>query len=512
MIAFRMMTVLTTVLAMFAPTVAQASIPAAPVMTLYRFNGALELPYFEVNAFAASGPATPAGSLAQGTTVIPCLALRGGVPVTDGSGTPWVGFQVVVDARTATPAATAAVRAAIDRQRAARVPNHHCPPNVRHVLDVRNLYAMDKVPFFDPPRSAAAGSAFPAPTPVSPTDAAVRAFHDSPECGAANTRLIGRRDALARSWAAFEARTRGQWPPDLLTRARHLDYTMRTALYEGHIERGCSAYGACERNVVALSIRNRAFERCFAREGCSAPGDITGVASKPSQYNIWDEYLTQISGLTACYLRPDLAGQGDYDRLQAMYAQSVPDVERILFGSREDLAAQFPGVPVDAVQKTAHYYHAPAMGKCFPGHPRVEYMSGAVARRGDDYALIANQRIEVGAAVEAGYRFQIFRFTEGELRDEIEVRDDYPGFVVDRRKVALRGGGGCRPYGVPAGCDFADIGRHRRVPHWLDAGTPVGLACRIETRGESCAAAPRLELVEVGGQCDTQMRPVSGVH
>ena len=104
MIAFRMMTVLTTALAMFAPTVAQASIPAAPVMTLYRFNGALELPYFEVNAFAASGPATPAGSLAQGTTVIPCLALRGGVPVTDGSGTPWVGFQVVVDARTATPA------------------------------------------------------------------------------------------------------------------------------------------------------------------------------------------------------------------------------------------------------------------------------------------------------------------------------------------------------------------------------------------------------------------------
>ncbi|MFM8353807.1 MAG: hypothetical protein ACKOBM_02725 [Gammaproteobacteria bacterium] len=490
---------------------AAANIPATPVMTLYRFNGNLNLPYFDIESFATRGPVAPAGTLAQGTTLVPCLVLRNGMPLTDAAGTPWVGFEVVVDARSATPASAAAVRSAIDRQRSARVAHHHCGPNVRHVLDVRNLYVMDKVPFFDPPRSSTSGSP-PADAGVTPADRVVRAFHDSPECGAANAQLIGRRAALARAWAAFEQRTRGQWSAELLTRARHLDYTLRTALYEGHLERGCSAYGACERNVVALSIRNRAVERCFAREGCTARGDITGVASKPAQYNIWDEYLTQISGLTACYLRPDLAGQGDYDRLQAMYAQSVPDVEQILFGTAAELSTRFPGVPVDAVRKTAHYYHAPAMGKCFPGHPRVEYMSGAVARRGNDHALIANQRIEVGAEVDAGYRFQIFRFTEGEVRDEVEVRDDYPNFVVDRRKVALSGGGGCRPYGVPAGCAFAEVGRHRRVPHWLDAGTPIGLSCRIETRGESCAAPPRFELVEVGGQCDTQMRPVSGVH
>jgi len=36
---------------------------------------------------------------------------------------------------------------------------------------------------------------------------------------------------------------------------------MRTAIYEGHLDRGCNAYGACERNIIALSIRNRAQPR-----------------------------------------------------------------------------------------------------------------------------------------------------------------------------------------------------------------------------------------------------------
>ncbi len=91
-----------------------------------------------------------------------------------------------------------------------------------------------------------------------------------------------------------------------------------------------------------------------------------GVASTVSQYNIWDEYLTQISGLTACFLRDDLATQPHYAKLQAMYAQSVGDVQRILFGTDGELLELFPGASLDDIKKTAHYYHAPAMGKCFP--------------------------------------------------------------------------------------------------------------------------------------------------
>ncbi|MCB1687581.1 MAG: hypothetical protein KDI33_03815, partial [Halioglobus sp.] len=62
---------------------AQAAIPATPVMTLYQFNGDLEMPYYDAQRFQGSGTASPAGKLAQGTTLIPCLVLRDGRPLAD---------------------------------------------------------------------------------------------------------------------------------------------------------------------------------------------------------------------------------------------------------------------------------------------------------------------------------------------------------------------------------------------------------------------------------------------
>lgn len=489
---------------------AAANIPATPVLTLYRFNGDLNLPYYDVERFIRSGASAPAGTLAQGTTVIPCLAMRNGHPVTDDSGTPFVGFEVVVDPRHATPESAARLTEVIAQRKALTVPNHHCDASVRYVIDVRNLYPMEKVPFFDPPRSAAAtGSATAA---GSEPDAIVRAFHNSAQCAQANVELTGRRAALLSAWSQFQRANTGRWSGTELANARDLDFTLRTALFEGHLGRGCNAYGACERNIVALSIRNRARERCFAREGCENAGDFTGVASKVSQYNIWDEFLTQISGLTACFLRDDLAAEPRYAKLQAMYTQNVGDVQRILFGSDADLRELFPGAPLDKLKRTAHYYHAPAMGKCFPQHDRVEYMSGAVAHKGGNYALLANTRIEVGGRDGDDYAFRIFSFEETDARDVISTRDDFPGFVVDGRKVTLTPATGCRPYGIPAGCQHGEIGRYRKTPSWLNAGEAMGLTCRIEDRGEACDAPEQLVTVQVGGMCDTQMRPVSGVN
>jgi hypothetical protein len=485
---------------------ATASIPATPVMTLYRFNGPLEMPYYDLE-HVGRGKLSKAGTLLQGTSVIPCLAISGKQPLTDDKGTPMVGFEIVVDPRNAAADATARLREAIAARKALSVKNHHCAPGVRHVIDVRNLYAMEKLPFFDPPGGGAGRG-----DGGSEPDAIVRAFHNSAQCAQANTRLTGRRQALANAWDAFGGEHAGRWPAANIRNARDLDYTMRTALFEAHLGRGCNAYGACERNIVALSIRNRALERCFAREGCRSKGDFEGVASKVSQYNIWDEYLTQISGLTACYLRDDLAAHENYAPLQAMYLQNVADVQRILFGGDADLRELFPGAELADIKRTAHYYHAPAMGKCFPQHPRVEYMAGAIAQRGSNFALIANTRIEVGEKVGKDYRFRSFRFQETETHDIADVRDDYKGFLVDGRKVALVPSSGCRPYGIAAGCPIGEVGRYRKTPPWLEAGKPLGLSCTIADRGEQCDAEPRLVRVEVGGVCDTQMRPVSGVH
>jgi hypothetical protein len=506
-----------------------AGIPATPVMTLYRFNGDLEVPYYRIDAFQKSGTAKPAGRLTQGSFLIPCLVIRKGKPLTDRSGTPFVGFELLVDARKATPADTEKFKQAVAERKAMTVANHHCDGSAKYIINVRRLFALEKAPFFDPPVSDALQQARKRfePRKQAPSrgelDAIIRAFHNSEHCEHANTSLVGRRNALDRAWSRFVADNQGRWPRNKLQRARHLDYTMRTAIFEAHLDRGCNAYGTCERNVIALSIRNRGRESCQAYQGCKTPGDFQGVASKVSQYNIWDEYLTQISGLTSCFLRQDL-GSGEftlegrdspkaayYDKIRTIYEVNLADVQRILFGNDQDLLEIFPGVVLGDLKTLRHYYHAPAMGKCFPEQPRVEYMSGAVARKGKDYALIANTRIHVDKKAEGGYLFRDFVVDEAADRDVTSTVDRYPGFVVDGRKVSLRGSARCLPYGVPRGCKFDEVGRYRKTPSWAKAGKPLRLRCRIRGRGEQCREAPSVTTVNVGAACDTQMRPFAGV-
>ena len=497
-----------------AATARAGDIPATPVMTLYRFNGPAEIPYYDIASFARSGPTAPAGSLAQGTSVAPCLVIRNGQPLTDSQGVPYVGFQVIVDARTATQTATARYTQAVKERQALQTGNHHCPADVRYVLDVRDLYAMEKPPVFEPPQSTAAS---PAPQPQGELDRIVRAFHNSSACENVNQRLTGRPAALRNAWDRFIAASRHAWSDESLQRARHLDYTMRTALFEAHLDRGCSPYGACERNIIALSIRNRALESCARGQGCGGPGDFTGVATKVSQYNIWDEYLAQISGLTSCFLRNDLpAAESEatrnFRKLQAMYSQSLADVQRILFGADQDLAAVFPGNTLADLKRLKHYYHAPAMGKCFPQYDRVAYISGAIAGKGNDFALIANTRIQVDQQTKGGYFFRRFVVREEADRDVPAMVDSFPGFVIDARRVSLKEGSSrCVPYGIPAGCLFEEIGRYRKTPSWVHEGKPLEVNCRVVDRGAQCRAGGQVQTAKVGGACDTEMRPFIGI-
>ena len=489
-------------------------------MTLYQFDGGLEIPYYEIDAFRRSGPSSPAGFLTQGTSLIPCLVVQDGRPLTDRNGTPYVGFQIVVNSRTATPASTELFKAALRQRQTTTVDNHHCDAGVRHVIGIRALYALEKAPFFDPPRRTGAGAA--TSSSGGEPDQIVRAFHQSPQCEAANRHLIGRRASLQSAWDSFIHTHRNRWSEQALRQAMHLDYTMRTAIFEGHLDRGCNAYGACERNIIALSIRNRGREGCSGHQGCRFPGDFQGVASRVSQYNIWDEYLTQVSGLTSCFLRADLggnqaAGGGDhniryYNKLQGMYAQNLNAVQGILFGGDEDLRKIFPDVSVGELKSLRHYYHAPAMGKCFPHHDRVEYISGAVANKGQDFALIANTRIRVDQPTGGGYLFRDFVFQEDEDRDVARIVDRYPGFVIDGRKVSLRAASRCAPYGIPHGCRFDVVGRYRKTPSWLSAGRPLALTCHVRDQGEQCQGSAGTRSVTVGGVCDVQMRPVAGVR
>jgi len=482
-----------------APAFAWAEIPATKVMTLYRFNGALTVPYYSVDSFSERGPGKKAGTLAQGTSVIPCLVIRNGKPLTDKDGTPYVGFEIVVDSRKATHASTAKFRQVAAARENMMVKNHHCAPGVKYVMSVRRMYAMDKAPFFYYTEEERIHDAAKLKgIKHSKLDKIVRAFHNSSQCASVNQKLIGRRDRLASAWSQFIARNQSKWSRSDLERAKNLDYVMRTAIYEGHLDRGCNAYGACERNVVALSIRNRG----------RGSGDYQAISSRISQYNIWDEFITQVSGLTSCYLDR----KGGETKVSRMYDQSVADVERILYGSDNSLKKVFPKTSLGDLTTLKHYYHPPAMSKCYPGHARVEYMSGAVAKKGDDFALIANTRIKVGNKVGDGYKFGIFKVKHEKDRDVAKIVDRYPGFVVDGRKVSLKQSRKCTPYGVSRGCRFGSIGRYRKTPGWLRAGRPVKLHCKINDFGEGCVGSGHKRTAAVGGACDKEMVPVAGVR
>lgn len=495
-----------------------ADVPAALVMTLYQFNGGPDIPYYRVDDVVRSAKPRPAGSLAQGTAVIPCLVIRDGQPLTNRKGTPFVGFQMVMDPGTATPDSARRFKQTVEQREAMRVLNHHCEGDTKHVLNVRKLFAKRRAPFFEPPAGADKVTTKHAAGSDKALDGIVRAFHNSPQCRQANQKITARRDSLRLAWDEFIAGNRQRWPEKALKQAKHLDYTLRTALFEGHLDRGCNAYGACERNIIALSIRNRARSSCLKRQGCRSPGDFQGVSSTVSQYNIWDEYLTQISGLTTCFLRDDLTSATNpdtgayYDRLQAMYAQNLPDVQRILFGTDRDLQAIFPGNSLTDLKRLRHYYHAPAMGKCLPDHRRIEYISGAIAGKGNDFILIANTRIHVDKATDGGYFFRAVKLAAKDDGDRVDIIDRYPGFVVDGRKIQLKKSSRCHPYGIPRGCQLENVTRYRRTPSWLKAGKPLALKCNIQDAGESCRRPPEARTAEVGGVCDVEMRPVTGVN
>ena len=494
-----------------------ASIPATPVMTLYRFNGPQKIPYYLASSIGKNGLGHPAGYLTQGTSVIPCVVVQNGTSLTSGDGVPYVGFELVVDTRQAGPTDTIRFEHMVNARKTLRVQSHQCAQGGgKYVLDVRNLYTMSKPPRFDPPPIA---EHLVRPRVVQgELDQIVRSFHNSPVCATVNAKLVGRRERLNQAWNQFSRDSAGRWSKGQLMRAQQLDYVMRTALFEGHIGRGCSGYDACERNIIALSIRNRGLEGCAARLGCSTPGDFQGVCSKVSQYNIWDEYLTQISGLTSCFLRDDLVSDNgvkgkEYQKIEAMYRQSLPDVEQILYGNDRDLQTLFPGDTLADLKSLRHYYHAPAMGKCFPQMKRIEYMSGAVAQRGKLFALIANTRIQVGKKQGDDYFFSILEVRDTAKGDQLSLVNDYPGFLVDGRRVSLAGvASRCRPYGIPRGCEKKATSRYRKTPSWVNAGQPLEIRCRVSDSGEQCNNTERKRIVRVGGVCDTEMRPFGGIN
>jgi hypothetical protein len=488
------------------------AVPAAPIMTPYRFNTRRATPYYSTVSVMSQKTPKRVGVIEQGTPLVPCVPLVNGQALHSSSGTPYVGFSVLLDIKKATAQSLELLGKRRLEQSRLQVLNHHCPALPKHVLKLKTLILAKSALVIEPPLSDLPSKKKVLLGKTSALEDVVRAFHASSQCVMAQSSLLDRRLSLKSAWSSFAKAHAAVVDKAKMSRARSLDMVLRTSLFEGHLDRGCSAYGACERNIIALSIRNRALGRCAAWQGCREKGDFEGVATSISQYNIWDIYPTQVSSLTGCFLRKELSRDPHYAKLQNMAAQSLGDLEAILFGDETRIAGLFPDNAMRQLKRLRHYYHPPAMGKCFPQHPRVEYISGAVARSGSNYVLIGNSRVSIGLKKTQGYLFKSFKWKSQARDDKIEIVDDFPTFYLDPSDVSLRQSRACTPYGVLPGCKFESIGRYRKPPYWAKSGKTLRLKCRVNSADASCAAPMTLSEVEVGGVCDVDMQPISGVY
>lgn len=142
-------------------------------------------------------------------------------------------------------------------------------------------------------------------------------FHNS-FCADIHADLSTDRDLkkrLLQAWDRFKKFKHGTADEKWAAKAEEVDILARTVLHEGHIPGTFSSEpphtDECEWMLIAQSIYNRRKE-CTGKKdpirGCreGIKNDLIGVATEPSQINIWmDKYLLGQT-ITSCYLRSDL--------------------------------------------------------------------------------------------------------------------------------------------------------------------------------------------------------------
>ncbi len=144
-------------------------------------------------------------------------------------------------------------------------------------------------------------------------DRALRQFHNS-ICTASGSG----RDALLKKWEVFVASKKDKRAQQVARNAQHVDIVARTiigeAQNEGHLFDPRKIQNltkeifhphavSCQRDIIALSIRNRAQTKRFKEFGHRYLGDFTGAASTDSQYNAWFPHLVGHMNhrITSCF-------------------------------------------------------------------------------------------------------------------------------------------------------------------------------------------------------------------
>ncbi len=552
------------------PLMAQAAdgLPAPPVMSVYKWAAALKLPVYSVDRLPVGGTKPkPAGYIVQGTKVLPCVVKRGGQPIPNARARPFVGYEVLYEEtdtdrldrqalarhQAALPSRLTALRTRVDKLAKTVQPSHDCPRGYSGpVINARWLLKIDRAPpaFREPAQD----------TPDSRADTSARVhssrqgsgtvrelaniFHDSQYCSAVNQHVHGRRARMLAQWDNF-VKLVGTTNPGLEPSARlaaHADVVARTATFEGDLAHGCSAHGLCEIDLITLSVKNRAeHARCANGDrqfGCRFQGDYARVAASVTQYNIWDRLFTMKDSITSCYLRRDLqpgasAGRvwrdhygqpsddagARYQKEQARFTAAFERAELILSTPRRSLTRLFAADDKRDILELLHYYHPPAMGKCFPQEPRQEYMSGAYIKRGDAFFLLLGERSLIGRSrrdpvLGAAYELSLARLgADASGLERVLLTTPMPGVLVASSRVAFGTPKRCTAYGVEPNCSFDKVRRYRRTPPWLSSGRAARVTCKSVPNGPKTCATPATggHSVTLGGRCSIDFMPMSRV-
>jgi hypothetical protein len=188
-------------------------------------------------------------------------------------------------------------------------------------------------------------------------ETALKQFHNSICTAPGNGKA-----ALLAKWKKFiesktDARSR-----QIAMNAQHVDITARTIM--GEVQREKNLFNqssiqqlksevfhpnavSCQIDIVALSIRNRAFASKNYRSlyGFSYPGDFTGVATRDTQFNLWFPEIVERGNyrLTSCfhsdhaeYLAARKKKDSSYPAVRAFYEHAVIRVPKVFGFSGND--------------------------------------------------------------------------------------------------------------------------------------------------------------------------------
>lgn len=219
--------------------------------------------------------------------------------------------------------------------------------------------------------------------------------------------------------------------------AMALDLAARTVLYESQRreqmpEDAHPELITCQWDVIALSIRNRAFargENLRSNYGASFKGDIIGAATD-AQYNVWTKnFVNTHQDMLGCFLKK---GQVTYlGNIYRRILDQIPETIGIVKDAspirNNDITHRFELVGDNPynydIYDYRHYFHPKAMGRCHVGQ-----RTAPIIKRG----FLRISRGEMSQATNLRYNFESLIVIDGKVLGYEDLRIEKSG---ERRRI-----------------------------------------------------------------------------